>query len=156
MDLPLEDVIDVPYEPIPRSRPPQTPQTPQIPPKTCSVREALEQQNAEDCISWAETNKFKHFLADVRPMEHSNNTATHILKCWKAACASKAKWGHIKLPTLTKEDPITVGELHTYLSEILAAHPDFAEVPVHHEECCGNVETCFVEFLVEDGILVLQ
>jgi hypothetical protein len=51
--------------------------------------------------------------------------------------------------------PITVKDLHEYLSEILAIHPHVATIPVYHEECCGARETGDIEFDEEEFILNL-
>lgn len=129
-------------------------------PQLCTAVEAIQSilQNADDvatCLEWAKP-KYGSFLTDVRIVENSRCTAEDIIQSWKISCASMAKWGNAEIPTLHRKTSITVGELHAYLSEILVAHPAFAAVPVHHEECRGNVETYSVEFLVEEGILVLS
>ncbi len=144
--------------------PPKPPKAPTEPPKkviNCSnataIQLILEDKEASECVEWAKKdNRWRLFLDDVRPMDHALSTAKHIVDSWETACASRAKWGNIEIPTLDSDDPITVGKLHAYLSEILAAHPEFADVPIHHEECHGNRETGCVEFLIEEGILVLS
>jgi hypothetical protein len=154
MDLSSDDFTKVdPLPSKPKRNPPPEPELPK-----CSIADAVEELLSNEggpCLAWLSSSSYKGFLTAVRPIDHAKTTASHLIHCWKISCASRAKWGHIEIPTLSS-DPITVGQLHAYLSEILAAHPDFATIPVHHEECCGNVETGFVEFLVEEGILVLS
>jgi hypothetical protein len=155
MDLSSDDFTRV--DPLP-SKPKRNPPPEPEPPK-CSIADAVQEllsnEGCEEGMAWLRSSSYKGFLADMRPMDNAKTTASHLIHCWKTSCASRAKWGHIEIPTLSS-DPITVGQLHAYLSEILSAHPDFATIPVHHEECCGNVETGWVKFLVDEGILVLS
>jgi hypothetical protein len=159
MELTTDDFTKVdPPKPKPKPKPEPAKEPAKEPPK-CTIEEAiselLSKEEMESCLAWIRSNSYKSFLAHVRPVEHAMDLAKHIIHLWKRSCESRAKWGHIEIPTLSS-DPLTVGQLHAHLSEILAAHPDFGTVPVHHEECCGNVETGWVEFLVEEGILVLS
>jgi hypothetical protein len=160
MDAPLssDEFTEVDFVLPPKS---QNPQTPTVPPKEvikCSnataIQLILEDKEASECVEWAKKdNRWRLFLGDIQPIDHALSTAKHIVDSWETACASRAKWGNIEIPTLDSDDPITVGKLHAYLSEILATHPDFAAVPIRHHECHSVVETTVVEFDIEGGFL---
>ena len=155
MDIPADDyeVAQAP-PPKPKRAPSPTKEQP-----TCTMAESIQNTLQGDdiaaCLEWVKTKYGESFLANVRPVEHFKYTTDTIIKSWKTSRDSIARWGNVAIPTLDC-DPITVGDLHAHLSEILAAHPDFASIPIHHEECHGNVETGSVEFIVEEGILVLS
>lgn len=96
----------------------------------------------------------------VRPQtpERSEKDAQQIIEKWETRTAAKEKW-LAKIGTepesLEKEDTLTIGELHAYLTSLLTLHPDVAHVPIRHEECCGDVETCYADFNLEKEYLRL-
>ncbi len=116
--------------------------------------EAILGEKAPVCVKWAEEN---HQLL-IRPQtpERSEKDAQHIIEKWQTRTAAKEAWlakiGEEPGP-LEKDDVVTIGELHTYLTSLLALHPDVADVPIRHEECCGDVETCYAEFDLEKEYL---
>lgn len=156
MDLSADEFTEIDFV-----LPPKPPKAPTESPKEvakCSngtaIQFILEDKETSECVEWAKkNNRWRLFLDDVRPLDHALSTAKHIVESWETARASRAKWGNIEIPTLDSDIPITVGKLHTYLSEILATHPDFAEVPLRYHECHSMVETTEVEFDIEGGFM---
>jgi hypothetical protein len=108
--------------------------------------------DVKECIAWA--NKREALLREY-PSEESLKQAQWIVEKWEKVRVMRKKWGGITINTLSADDCITIGELHRHLSSILELYPDTASIPVHHEECCGVVETCRVKFKVDEGILAL-
>lgn len=113
-------------------------------------------EKAPACVAWAVEN---HQLL-IRPQtpERSEKDAEHIIEKWQTRTAAKEKW-LAKIgngpESLDKNVTVTIGELHAYLTSLLALHPDVAHVPIRHEECCGDVETGYVEFDLEKEYLRL-
>jgi hypothetical protein len=124
---------------------------PKAKPARPTIRDALlsllDPSETEECLEWANR---KYALKATQTPEENAKEARYILERWQKIKAQRLKWSvH---PTLSK-DAMTVADLHTYLSEILAIHPLVATIPVCHEECCGAVETGEIEFDEEKGIL---
>lgn len=107
-------------------------------------------------VHWAKENNV--LIARPQTPERSEQEADRLLTTWQTRSAAKAKWLEklSEVPeSLEKETCVTVGDLHAYLSHLLTLHPDVSEIPIFHEECCGNVETCQVDFDLEKERLCL-
>jgi hypothetical protein len=120
-----------------------------------TIRDSIEillKEDAKECIEWA--NKREALLREYPP-EESLKRAQWVVDNWVKVKALREKWSVLPEPIpAIKHSPITVGDLHTYLTSIMQIHPDVATIPVHHEECCGNVETCTIKFKVDEGVLL--
>jgi hypothetical protein len=124
-----------------------------------TVRDVLfatiqDKQEAAECIAWAEQ---QFVLQASRSPEENTKEVQYILRRWETVKEQRLKWSILPtpIPTLSKY-PITVADLHTYLSEILAIHPLVATMPVYHEECRGATVTYEVIFEEETGAIVLH
>ena len=121
-----------------------------------TVRDALfaallEKEDPSECIDWASN----HYPLKTIYQEDVGRL-NEILDRWKTVKEQRLKWSALPtpIPSLSKS-PITVADLCTYLSEIMAIHPLVATIPVYHEECCGPSKTGEIEFDEETGVLVL-
>jgi hypothetical protein len=106
---------------------------------------------AMDYIAWGK-EKYS-FFEDKAPIDICKRRVDLIVHECNRISMAKERLGHAEIPPL-QQDTITVGQLHTYLTTILNKYPDFANVPVFHEECCGSVETTKIKFSLKKGILV--
>lgn len=112
-------------------------------------------EKAPLCVKWAEENN--QLLIRPQTPDRSEKEALHIIETWQKRTAAKEAW----LTKLGKEpeeletESLTIGELHSYLTSLLAFHPDVAHVPIRHEECCGDVQTGYVIFDMEKEYLRL-
>jgi hypothetical protein len=116
-----------------------------------ALLKALPEGEAAECIAWAS----QHYVLKSEYHEDGIGRLQSILDRWNIIKAQRLKWSVLPtpIPSLSSPNPITVADLHTYLSEILAIHPLVATIPVYHEECCGPSETGEIEFDEEKGIL---
>lgn len=113
-------------------------------------------ETVQSFVDWAKENSV--LIARPQTPERSEKEADRLLETWRVRSAAKAKWLEklsVLPEALEKETCITVGDLHAYLSHLLALHPDVAEVPIFHEQCCGFMETVQVDFDLEKERLCL-
>ncbi len=123
---------------------------PKLPTLREAILKALPEDEATECIAWAS----QQYLLKSTYSEDGTGRLQALLDRWKPIHEERQKWSMLptSFPSLSKPT-ITVADLHTYLSEILAIHPVVATIPVHHEECCGSCETGEVEFDADRGVL---
>lgn len=122
-------------------------------PSKQTVEECVQEQfpeTAQSFVDWAKENSV--IIARPQTPERSVKEADRLLETWRTRSAAKAKWLEklsMHPEALEKDDGVTVGDLHAYLSHLLTLHPDVADVPIFHEECCGCMETVQVDFDLE-------
>jgi hypothetical protein len=129
---------------------PKPQEKPILPTLRDALLNALPENEAAEFITWAS----KHYILQAKYEEDGIGRLNTILERWNVIKEQRQKWSMLPtpFPALSKS-PITIGDLHVYLSEILAIHPVVATISVYHEECCGPSETGEIDFDVDKGIL---